>query len=80
MLRLEPQEGLEKVQDALKVCTRYKDIYQDSKLSLPTYFKDDQPIILWEFQPSMVFSRFDQFLKQLMIVEVLYNSVATYFF
>ena len=48
----------------------YKTIYHESKMSLPTYFKDGQPNILWEFQPSLIFARFDQFLAQLKIVEV----------
>ena len=70
ILRLEPEEGLEKVGEAIRVCRSYKDIYHDHRSNLASYFKGEQPVVTWEFQSSLVFSRFDRYVGQLSIVEV----------
>ena len=70
ILRMEAEEGLEKIQEALKVCSHYVKTYHAYKTKLPQYFKE-KPVLKWEFQSSMIFSLFDRFVNQLKIVEVI---------
>lgn len=67
---MEPEEGLEKVEEALRVCRSYKDIYNDRREELYTYFKTGQQVMLWGFQSSLVFARFNEFMSKLSVVEV----------
>lgn len=74
ILHVEPEEGIEKLQDALKVCRTYKTSFADRREALPSYFKDPEvPLVEWSFQPTLVFSRLDRFLEQLTTIEVLVN-------
>ena len=66
---MEPDEGLEKLVDALKVCNLYKQTYFDKKSQLSQYFKDT-PVVEWDFKPSLVFARLDRFIGHLKQVAV----------
>lgn len=66
---MEPDEGLEKLADALKVCCLYRDIFFTKKAGLQAYFKD-RPVVEWDFKPSLIFSRIDRFIDQLKMIEV----------
>jgi dynein heavy chain len=66
---MEPDEGLEKVADALKICCLFRDTFFVKKAGLQPYFKD-KPIVEWEFQSSLIFSRMDRFVDQLRLIEV----------
>ena len=71
ILHNEPEEGLEKLQDAMKVCRSYKVSYTDRRDMLSTYFKDPEvPMVEWSFQPAIIFSRLDMFIQQLATIEV----------
>ena len=67
---MESEEGLEKVQDALKVCLSHKDNYHNHSGKLAQYFKGSTPVVEWSFQPALIFARLDQFLDQLGTIEV----------
>ena len=69
VLRMEPDEGLEKVADALKICCVYRDTYFTKRSDLQPYFKD-KPVVEWDFQASLIFSRIDRFIEQLKLIEV----------
>lgn len=69
VIRMEPDEGLEKVQDTLKVCRLFKDTFVEKRRSIASYFKDAPPVE-WEFQSSLVFDRFDRFMERVMTVQV----------
>ena len=66
---MEPEEGLEKVQDALCVCLSYQTAYHDRWTNMGQYFKEAPPVE-WQFQPSLVFARLDTFMGQLTNIEV----------
>lgn len=66
---MEPDEGLEKVADALKICCLYRDTFFVKKSSLQPYFKDKQ-VVEWNFQASLIFTRLDRFIDQLKLIEV----------
>ena len=67
---METEEGLEKVQDALKVCSSYKDNYHIHRGKLTQYFKGSTPVVEWSFQPHLIFARLDRFLDHLATIEV----------
>ena len=66
---MDAEEGLEKLRDAFRVLQCYKSTYHDRKERLPQYF-GDKPVVLWEFQPHLVFSRLDKMIAQLRLIEV----------
>ena len=69
-MKNEAEEGIEKVQEALKVCSKYKEVYHDRQNNLAEYFKEG-PVVEWSFQSALVFSRFDKFVNQLHVIEVI---------
>ena len=66
---MEPEEGIEKVVEAIKLCKVYKDSYHSHKNNLAKYFKDKE-VIEWKFESSLVFTRIDKFVQQLEAIEV----------
>ncbi len=71
ILHVDPEEGIDRLQDALKVCLSYKSSFSQRKNMLPTYFNDPEvPLVEWSFQPDLVFSRLDGFVQQLYTIEV----------
>ena len=67
---MEPEEGIEKIQEGLRICKCYRDTYMDRHGNLAQYFKE-RPVVEWNFQPSLVFARLDRFTSQLQVIEVL---------
>ena len=66
---MEPDEGLEKLTEADKICKLYSRTFYDRKVNLAHYFKE-RPVVEWDFKPSLVFFRLDILLKQLKQSEV----------
>lgn len=66
---MEPDEGLEKLQLAFHICGKYQENYEDRRAHLADYFKD-QPVMEWDFEPSLVFARVDRLTGQLRLIEV----------
>ena len=61
---MEPDEALEKLADATKMCKVFVNVFNDRRKSLASYFKEG-PIVEWDFQSSIVFTRFDKFMSKL---------------
>lgn len=66
---MEPDEGLEKLQIAFRVCGKYREGYEDRRAHLAEYFKE-QPVVEWDFEPSLVFARVDRLTSQMKMIEV----------
>ena len=66
---MEPDEGLEKLQLAFRVCDKYRENYEDRRARLADYFKDD-PVVEWDFETGLVFARIDRLTGQLKLIEV----------
>lgn len=64
ILRMEPDEALEKLAETDKMCGVFVDVYNDRRKNLATYFKDG-PVVEWDFQSSIVFTRFDKFVAKI---------------
>ena len=66
---MEPDEGLEKIQDALKVCREYKKLFMEKRQGIAVYFKEGPPVE-WNFQSDLIFQRFDKFVLQVETINV----------
>lgn len=75
---MEPDEGLEKLANCIKICSLYRDMYFKKRAELQKYFKD-KPVVEWQFQPSLIFSRVDRFIEQLKMIEVNCNTIMPFF-
>lgn len=69
ILRMEPDEALEKLADAEKMCKVFVNVYNERRKNLATYFKDG-PVVEWDFQSTIVFTRFDKFLEKISQLQV----------
>ena len=69
IMRMEPDEALEKLADAEKMCKMFVDVYNDRRKNLASYFKDG-PVIEWDFQSNIVFTRFDKFMAKIKQLQV----------
>lgn len=63
----ESQRKLQVVSDTLSV---FKQVFQDRRENLHTYFKEKEEVKEWDFQSSLVFVRLDNFLGRLHVVAV----------
>ncbi len=71
ILHTEPEDGIEKLQDAIKICLSYKNSFVQRKEMLPTYFKNPEvPLVEWSFQSELIFSRLDRFIARLHTIVV----------
>eukprot|EP00731_Ephydatia_muelleri_P037632 Em0524g1a len=77
ILRMDADEGLEKLRDAFRVLQCYKTTYYEQKGKLAQYF-GDRPVVLWEFQPLLVFSRLDKMIAQLRLIEEYFQTVIAF--
>jgi dynein heavy chain len=71
IIKMEPDEGIEKINDALQMSEYYVECYHTHRSNLETYFRDD-PVIGWNFHTNLVFGRLEKFVQQL-------HSIKDYF-
>lgn len=69
ILGFEPDEGLEKIADAIKIMDLYRKTFNEKKNGLARYFKD-APVVEWDFPPEFVFSRIDNVVSRLKMIKV----------
>ena len=70
LLRAEPEEGLEKVEDSIRVCQSFVSSYHAKKKDIPNMFKGDTPVVEWSFNDELIFSRLKSYTTRLCIIEV----------
>lgn len=70
LLRSEVEESQRKLQVVMDTLNTFKQMFQDRRENLHTYFKENQEVREWDFQSSLVFVRLDGFLGRLHMVEV----------
>lgn len=69
IIRMEPDDGLERLADALKICDQFKCLFFEKKAQLSNYFKE-RPTVEWDFKSSLIFARMDVFTSQMKLIEV----------
>ncbi|XP_005399408.1 PREDICTED: dynein heavy chain 9, axonemal isoform X2 [Chinchilla lanigera] len=74
LLRSEIEESQRKLQVALDTLSFFKQVFQDRRENLYTYFKENEEVKEWDFQSSLVFVRLDVFLGRLHMVEDLLKT------
>nr|XP_058139450.1 dynein axonemal heavy chain 9 isoform X3 [Dasypus novemcinctus] len=74
LLRSEVEESQRKLQVVVDTLSFFKQLFQDRRENLHTYFKENQEVKEWDFQSSLVFVRLDDFLRRLHVVEDLLKT------
>ena len=69
ILKMEAEEGLEKIQEALKICDLYISCYYGHKEKMANYFKE-KPVLEWKFESTMIFCNLSKFVNQLKVIKV----------
>ena len=69
IIRMEPDDGLERLADALKICGWFKHLFFEKRAQLSKYFKEE-PIVEWDFKSNLIFARMDVFISQMKLIEV----------
>lgn len=67
----EPEEAMDKIKSCLEVLQEYKSQFENTRNTISKYFKDDRPVKKWEFANDLVFTRYDQFIKRVELIEVI---------
>ncbi|KAG8139083.1 hypothetical protein E2320_001864 [Naja naja] len=75
IMKREAEETLEQVQSALNTLRSFKDAFFNERKQVATYFTSSQEVRFWDFQPQMVFSRFDMFLNRLEKIENIFVTM-----
>ncbi|XP_070581054.1 dynein beta chain, ciliary-like isoform X2 [Ptychodera flava] len=70
----EAEESLEKTTVAINVLKGFRDAYDDHRAKLKDYFKNGDEPKEWEFSSAMVFTRMDNFMERLQILEQLFET------
>uniref|UniRef100_A0A670JQ67 Dynein axonemal heavy chain 11 n=1 Tax=Podarcis muralis TaxID=64176 RepID=A0A670JQ67_PODMU len=69
IMKRETEETLEQVQEALHTLRSFKDNFFIQREKITTYFANSEEVKPWDFQPNMVFLRFNMFLNRLEKIE-----------
>uniref|UniRef100_A0A803SYF4 Dynein axonemal heavy chain 11 n=1 Tax=Anolis carolinensis TaxID=28377 RepID=A0A803SYF4_ANOCA len=75
IMKRETEESLEQVQEALNTLRNFKNAFFRQKSQMAMYFTNAQEVKKWDFQPQMVFSRFDKFLHRLEQIEDIFVTM-----
>uniref|UniRef100_A0A667HU43 Dynein axonemal heavy chain 9 n=1 Tax=Lynx canadensis TaxID=61383 RepID=A0A667HU43_LYNCA len=78
LLRSEVEESQRKLQVAVDTLNFFKQLFQDRRENLHTYFKENQEVKEWDFQSSLVFVRLDGFLGRLLLVQDLLKTTVDF--
>lgn len=70
IFKSEAEEAHEKTRKAIEICTCFKEHFEEDRKNIQKFFKEGQEVKQWEFANELVFTRIDQFVKRLKIVEV----------
>uniref|UniRef100_A0A4X2LC28 AAA+ ATPase domain-containing protein n=1 Tax=Vombatus ursinus TaxID=29139 RepID=A0A4X2LC28_VOMUR len=74
LLKGEIEESQRKIQVVMDILNFSKEMFEDRRDNLKTYFKQDQEVREWDFNSSMVFVRLNSFLRRLKMVENLLKT------
>ncbi|KAM5302539.1 dynein axonemal heavy chain 11 isoform 2-T2 [Glossophaga mutica] len=75
LLKGEIEDSLEKVQVAINVLKTFKSSFFNYRSGLANYFVGNKEAKPWDFQPHLVFCRFDKFLDRFMKIEDIFVTI-----
>ena len=70
IFKSEAEEAHEKTRKAIEICSCFKEQFEEIRKNIQKFFKEGQEVKQWEFANELVFTRIDQFVRRLRIVEV----------
>ncbi|XP_067320919.1 dynein axonemal heavy chain 9-like [Anolis sagrei] len=70
LLKAETEESLRKVEKAFDVFNYFKQLFEERRETLNSYFHPGQVVKKWDFPSVMVFAQLDNFLERLQVVHV----------
>ena len=70
----ENEECITKVGMTVSILKEFKVQFENLRNSIGTYFKTDVPVKRWEFSSDLVFTRYDQFIKRLELVNDVFST------
>lgn len=79
LFKTELEEGMERVQISISVLRSFKKLFHIYRQQIPTYYKHEKDIKLWDFPATLVFKRSDCILERLLMIEVCVFLVTTLF-
>ncbi|KAM6050968.1 dynein axonemal heavy chain 9-like [Chlamydotis macqueenii] len=74
LLKGDMEESLGKVQMVLGILNVFKEMFEERREKLHTYYEPGQEVREWDFHTTVVFARLDSFLKRLDMVEGLLTT------
>ncbi|XP_069077648.1 dynein axonemal heavy chain 11-like [Pleurodeles waltl] len=74
LFKMDLEEGMEKVQQTIKVFTSFKKTFSTCKEKIAVNWKTMKEVKLWEFPSHLIFSRFDKIHERLINIEELFTS------
>ncbi|XP_045053259.2 dynein axonemal heavy chain 11 isoform X2 [Desmodus rotundus] len=75
LLKGEIEDSLEKVQVAIHVFKTFRSSFFNYRRGLANYFMGNKEAKPWDFQPHLVFCRFDKFLDRFMKIEDIFVTI-----
>ena len=66
----EIEESMEKIRTTFNIMNAYRNIYNEHKEKLGSYFKKGNSPKLWKFEPNIVFACWDRFVDRLSMIHV----------
>ncbi|XP_037074053.1 dynein beta chain, ciliary-like [Pollicipes pollicipes] len=74
IFQAEAEEAVQNVYTTLRMLKLFRHVYEEYKEKLPKFFPSAELVKLWEFQPELVFSRFNRFFKRLETIKEFFES------
>ena len=74
----EIDEVLEKLNNSQKVMKTYSDLYTQTQNRMKDFFEEGQSVVEWSFERTLVFSRFDNFMKRIDQVRDFFDTSLEY--
>ncbi|XP_024836323.2 dynein axonemal heavy chain 9 isoform X6 [Bos taurus] len=78
LLRGEVEESQRKLHVVVDTLSFFKQLFQDRRENLHSYFRENQEVREWDFQSSLVFVRLDGFLGRLGVVQDLLKTTSDF--
>ncbi|KAL4135288.1 hypothetical protein QTP88_006906 [Uroleucon formosanum] len=67
-----------RVRHCIFIFEKFRNIFNDYRKKLPSYFKDEDTALLWTFHPNIIFNRTDLFIRRLQIIEWFFDTVVEF--
>ncbi|KAK5608169.1 hypothetical protein CRENBAI_003200 [Crenichthys baileyi] len=74
LFKMELEEGMERVQISISVLRSFKGLFHTYHQQIPTYYRHEKNIKLWDFPATLVFKRSDCIMERLLMIEDIFAT------